>query len=105
MYPIFYTYILLCSDDSYYVGITNKLQRRLAEHENDETENSYTSSRRPVKLVWFEEHKYVDKAIAREKQIKGWSRAKKEALIKRREFDLPQLAMNTEKKRQKNTTD
>lgn len=71
------TYILLCSDDSYYTGITNDLERRMKEHEEGINEGAYTADRRPVKLVWWAEYKYVNVAIAREKQIKGWSRAKK----------------------------
>jgi putative endonuclease len=80
------------------VGITNDLKRRLLEHETGEEERSYTASRRPLKLVWFEEHKYVDKAIARKKQIKGWSRIKKEALIRKREVELPWLSLNSEER-------
>ena len=89
---LFYTYILLCSDDSYYTGMTNNLHRRLEEHEQGINEGSYTANRRPVTLVWQESFKYVNRAIAREKQIKGWSRAKKEALIGRRLSDLQALS-------------
>jgi putative endonuclease len=77
----FYVYILLCADSSYYTGITNNLVRRFYEHNNSKDELSYTFSRRPTKLIYFETFKYVMNAIAREKQIKKWSRAKKEALI------------------------
>ncbi|HTL82307.1 MAG TPA: GIY-YIG nuclease family protein, partial [Bacteroidia bacterium] len=50
----YFVYILKCADDSYYVGVTNDLQRRLEEHNNSEIEISYTFSRRPVTLVWHE---------------------------------------------------
>lgn len=77
----YHVYILLCSDNSYYIGVTNNLDRRVAEHNESTEENSYTYSRRPVKLVWHEVYNYIDQAIAREKQLKTWSRAKKEALM------------------------
>jgi putative endonuclease len=78
----FYTYILLCSDTSYYTGITNDMERRLFEHETGTGEDtSYTHARRPLKLVYKEPFQYAEDAIKREKQIKNWSRAKKEALI------------------------
>jgi putative endonuclease len=86
------TYILHCADDSYYTGMTNNLERRMEEHEEGINEDSYTANRKPVKLVWWQDYQYVDQAIAREKQIKGWSRAKKEALIAERREDLPLLS-------------
>lgn len=89
---IYSVYILLCSDDSFYVGMTNDMKRRKQEHDDGIHEGSYTSDRRPVKLVWVEETKYVNNAIEREKQIKGWSRAKKIALIEGQKLDLPELA-------------
>lgn len=85
-------YILLCADDSYYTGMTNNLKQRIREHDEGINEGSYTSNRRPVKLVWWQDYKYVDQAIAREKQIKGWSRIKKEALINGVSQILPTLA-------------
>ena len=78
----YFVYILKCSDDSYYVGVTNDPDRRVNEHNNTDEERSYTSSRRPVELIWKEEHRYINNAINREKQIKRWSRVKKEALMK-----------------------
>jgi putative endonuclease len=74
-------YILKCADDSYYTGVTNALDRRLAEHNSGANPESYTSSRLPVELVFLYEFKYVNDAIAFEKQVKGWSRKKKEAII------------------------
>ncbi|MDF3078654.1 MAG: hypothetical protein K0S09_2543 [Sphingobacteriaceae bacterium] len=74
-------YILLCSDQTYYTGVTNDVDNRLYEHQTGLHANSYTYSRRPVKLV-FEEHFHdINQAIAFEKQVKGWSRKKKEAII------------------------
>ena len=78
---IYFVYILECSDETLYVGVTNNLDRRFVEHCEGIDEDSYTSSRRPLKLVYHEVFKYIDKAIAREKQLKRWSRKKKQALI------------------------
>ncbi len=79
----FFTYILRCSDRSYYVGHTDELERRLAEHETGAT-CGYTAARRPVQLVWFQEFLTREEAKAAEAQIKKWSRRKKEALIEGR---------------------
>ncbi|PIR93645.1 hypothetical protein COT97_05590 [Candidatus Falkowbacteria bacterium CG10_big_fil_rev_8_21_14_0_10_39_11] len=77
----FYVYILKCSDNSYYVGITSNLDNRLDIHQDGKNEDCYTYDKRPVALKHFEEYKYVEDAINREKQLKGWSRKKKEVLI------------------------
>jgi putative endonuclease len=74
--------MLLCADDSFYTGMTNWLARRLEEHDAGINDTSFTFGRRPLKLVYSEMHQYVNNAIAREKQIKKWSRAKKIALMK-----------------------
>jgi len=79
---MFYVYILHCADGSYYVGSTNNLERRLAEHQSGYYKGSYTHARRPVELVWSADFATHDEAFQRERQIKGWSRAKKEALIR-----------------------
>ena len=73
----YFVYILLCSDNSYYTGVTNNLERRLYEHDSAFNPGSYTCKRRPVKLVFNEQFDDVKQAIAFEKQIKGWNRAKK----------------------------
>jgi putative endonuclease len=78
----YYTYIVKCSDDSYYTGVTNNLENRIAEHNEGKDVRSYTFKRRPVELVWSDMTFDINQAIELEKQIKGWSRAKKEALIK-----------------------
>jgi len=72
---------ILCSDNSYYTGITNNLDRRINEHNEGISPSSYTYSRRPVKLVFQVEFNEVMQAILWEKRIKNWSRKKKEALI------------------------
>ena len=77
----YYVYILKCSDDSYYTGFTNDFERRFAEHEEGYDPESYTYSRRPLELVYADYFTDPKQAIAFEKQIKGWSRAKKESLI------------------------
>ena len=84
--------ILQCSDDSFYTGITNDVERRLYEH-NTSTERSYVSNRKPLKLVWVSDEMEIQDAIALEKQIKGWRREKKIALINERYEDLPELAV------------
>ncbi|MFA7406144.1 MAG: GIY-YIG nuclease family protein [Pelobacteraceae bacterium] len=75
-----YIYILECSDGSYYTGSTRDLERRLWEHQNGVGAH-HTAKRLPVKLVYCEECNRVDDAFYREKQIQGWSRNKKQALI------------------------
>ena len=82
MMKYYYVYILKCSDGSYYTGVTNDIERRLDEHRIGINKASYTYSRRPVNLVYHEYFMDINEAIDFEKQIKGWSRAKKEALIK-----------------------
>jgi len=81
-----YVYLLRCSDGSYYTGTARSgLEQRIAEH-NAGTYDGYTAKRRPVTLVYSEWFDQITDAIAAERQIKGWSRAKKEALI-RGDFD------------------
>ncbi len=84
-------YILECSDGSYYTGSTKDLERRLWEHQNMLGAN-YTKKRLPVKLVYHEEYSRIDEAFYREKQVQGWSRKKKEALIEGKPELLPKLA-------------
>jgi len=78
----YYTYILECSDNSFYTGITSNLEKRIQEHQEGKTFDGYTHSKRPVKLVWYVTCTDPNDAIRIEKQIKGWSRIKKQALIK-----------------------
>ncbi len=90
-----YVYILLCSDGSYYVGSTTNLETRIATHEAGEG-GDYTSRRRPLSVSFTEEFESLHDAFLAERQVKGWSRAKKEALI-RRDYDaLVELSKNRE---------
>ena len=75
-----YVYILQCCDGSYYVGLTQDVAERLAVHNSGEGP-IFTARRLPVRLIYQEPFDTLDKAVRREKQLKGWSRAKKEALI------------------------
>ena len=75
----FFVYLLSCSDGSYYCGHTDDLDNRMLQHERSSV--GYTATRKPVALVWKGEFEQRDEAIAMERQIKGWSRAKKEAFI------------------------
>ena len=77
----FWVYILRCADNSYYTGHTDNLEQRIAKHEAGEIEG-YTSTRLPVKVVFSEEFPTREEALACERQIKGWSRRKKEALMR-----------------------
>lgn len=74
-------YILKCSDGSYYTGVTSDLEKRLKQHEEGEFQYCYTFDKRPVQLMFYREFDDNLEAIAFEKRVKGWSRAKKEALI------------------------
>ena len=76
----FFVYMLRCADGSYYLGHTDEIERRVAQHQAGEVEG-YTHERRPVELVWTQETATRDEALAAERRLKGWSRAKKEALI------------------------
>ncbi|PTQ59490.1 tRNA/rRNA methyltransferase [Sphingomonas sp. PP-CE-3G-477] len=75
----FYAYMLRCSDGSYYIGHTDSLERRIAQHQHGELPG-YTHNRRPVTLMWSQDFPSRIEALAAERQLKGWTRAKKEAL-------------------------
>jgi putative endonuclease len=95
-----YLYILRCADGSYYVGSTRAhLEARVAQH-NAGTFGGHTARRRPVALVFHQEFARIIDAIAAERQVKGWSRAKKEALIRGDVDALPDLAWGWTKERQ-----
>ena len=80
---MYYFYILRCSDNSLYCGVTNNPKKREKEHNVSKSKASrYTRTRRPVKLVYIEKFQTLQEAMRREKQIKKWTKAKKEALIK-----------------------
>ena len=86
-------YIVRCADGSYYTGLTKQeVEARVWEHNNLPDAKSYTAKRRPVTLVFTETYDRITDAIERERQIKGWSRRKKEALIAMCYEDLPALS-------------
>jgi putative endonuclease len=85
-------YILECSDESYYTGSTNNLEKRIKEHQNGDGSN-HTKMRLPIRLVYFEKFSRIEEAFFREKQVQGWSRKKKEALINNQKNKLPELSI------------
>ena len=94
----YYVYILRCADGSYYAGTASDLGRRLMEHQEGTSHSSYTFRRRPIELAWSEELETHNEALQHEYQIKGWSRAKKEALI-RGDFQLIHEIVRKERSR------
>lgn len=91
-------YILECHDGSYYTGVTNDLERRLWEHNTGFDKKCFTYKRRPVELKYFETCADIKQAIAYEKQLKGWSRKKKQALFKEDFKELKLLSKSTLRK-------
>ena len=87
----FHVYILPCADASYYIGHTDDLEARMEEHARGGL-SVYTRKRRPLKLAFSETFVTRREALERERQLKGWSRAKKEALIKGNCTRLKELA-------------
>lgn len=87
-----YVYILRCSDNSFYTGVTSNLEKRFEQHENGFYKSCYTYLRRPISLVFYASFTDINIAIDKEKQIKKWSRSKKQALIDNRYEALPNLA-------------
>jgi putative endonuclease len=88
----YYVYILKCSDNSFYTGFTSNLENRFVEHQTGKHPDSYTFKRRPLELVFYATFTEVTMAIDTEKQLKKWSREKKEALINGDFESLPNLA-------------
>ena len=95
-----YMYILECNDGSYYTGSTLDLEYRFEQHQNGKGAK-YTRKRLPVKLVYFEEYDRIDEAFYREKQVQGWRREKKKALINGEYEKLSELSENYSQKRNK----
>jgi predicted GIY-YIG superfamily endonuclease len=89
----FYAYLLRCSDGSYYAGHTDDLEHRFAQHQGGVL-GGYTAKRRPVMLVWSDSFQTREDAFACERKLKGWSRAKKEALIAGDWVRVSELARN-----------
>ena len=90
-----YMYILECSNGQYYVGSTQDLDLRLKQHQAGEGSN-FTKKHLPVKLIYYEKFQRIDEAFAREHQVKGWNRKKKEALINNQSELLPELSKSKE---------
>ena len=86
----FHVYILRCADDSYYTGHTDNLEKRLAEHQSGAC--GYTSTRLPVNLIFSQDFPTREEALASEQRIKGWSRKKKEAMIRADWEEVSRLA-------------
>lgn len=80
---MYYLYLLRCSDNSLYCGQTKDLQRRIKEHNGDNSKSKYTRARRPVKLVYFEKYKTINEVLKREFEIKKLTKEKKETLVKK----------------------
>ncbi|HMR98097.1 MAG TPA: GIY-YIG nuclease family protein [Anaerolineales bacterium] len=95
-------YILKCADGSYYTGSTRELEGRLKEHQTGAHPEAYTFTRRPVQLVWSEVVETYPEAFQWEHRIKGWSRAKKEALIRGDIEGIHQIVKDERKRREKN---
>ena len=94
-----YMYILKCSDGSFYTGSTYELEKSVQEHNMGMSAN-YTRKHLPVELVYYEEFQRVDDAFAREKQVQGWSRAKKKALIQGQFGKLTDLCRSSTSKQE-----
>jgi len=92
----FYAYLLRCNDSSYYAGHTDNLELRMTQHRTGAF-GGYTAKRRPVTLVWSDNFMTRDEAFAVERKLKGWSRAKKEALIAGDWERIQRLARNRQK--------
>ena len=98
--PVIWVYIVQCSNGSYYTGTYRgpHIETRVDEHNTRKFANAYTGRHLPVTLVWSAPSETITDAVAFERQIKGWSRAKKEALI-RGDYDaLPALSRNRQNK-------
>ncbi|MDO9012572.1 MAG: GIY-YIG nuclease family protein [Gallionella sp.] len=92
----FWVYILRCSDDSYYTGHTDNLEQRIGEHQHGLCEG-YTSTRLPVELVFSQACATREEALAAEQQIKGWSRKKKEAMMRGDWTEVSRLAKGNQR--------
>jgi len=88
----YWVYMVRCLDGTYYVGVTNNVEARIFQHNSGENEKSYTSGRRPVTLAFASLYYDIEQAVCFEKRLKGWNRAKKEALISKDWNALKKLA-------------
>lgn len=88
----FWVYILRCADNSYYTGHTDNIEKRIGEHETGAIPSCYTFKRRPLKLVFSQDCATREEALSAEQQIKGWSRKKKEAMMRGDWAEVSRLA-------------
>lgn len=88
----FWVYLLKCSDDSFYVGHTDNIELRIAQHNAGAFPGCYTFNRRPLHMVFTQDFPTREEALAMERRVKGWSRAKKNALIKGDWAEISRLA-------------
>jgi putative endonuclease len=98
-------YILRCSDGTYYTGLTKDLDGRVHEHQTGINPEAYTFARRPVNLVWHVVTESYQEAFQWEQRIKGWSRAKKEALIRGDIEGIHEIVKSERKQREQNKRD
>lgn len=99
----FYVYILKCSDGTYYTGMSTNLEQRLSDHQAGVDSRAYTYQRQPVTLVWADHFPTRVEALDAEHQIKGWSKAKKEALISGDYLKIHEIVTAERRKREKKT--
>jgi len=99
MLEVAYVYILRCFDGTFYVGVTNDVDRRVAEHHDGRDLYCYTYNRRPLKLAYVGEFQRMTDAIAFEKQLKGWSHRKKRVFTEGNFADLKRFARGPNKPR------
>ncbi len=97
----FFVYILECSNGRFYTGNTSNLDLRISQHLTGNNPNSYTYNLRPVILVWAQECPTRHDALSVEKQIKGWSHAKKQALIENNFKKVHQIVRDERRRREK----
>ncbi|HSW13053.1 MAG TPA: GIY-YIG nuclease family protein [Solimonas sp.] len=88
----FWAYIRLCADGSYYTGHTDALEQRIGQHQTGAIPGCYTLDKRPVTVAWSQEFATREEALSAELQVKGWSRAKKEALMRGDWREISRLA-------------
>jgi putative endonuclease len=91
----FWVYILRCTDGSYYTGHTDNLETHLGQHSAGVLPNCYTFNRRPLELVFLQEFVTREEALTSEQQIKGWSRKKKEAMMRGDWAEVSRLARSS----------
>jgi predicted GIY-YIG superfamily endonuclease len=94
----YWMYMLLCRDGSFYVGVTSNVAVRVAQHAEGTERRHYTYSRRPLELVYAVSFPTPEEAIRAEKQLKGWSRAKKAAMIRGDWNEIRELARRSERR-------